>query len=241
VARAINRQDAGIVEPLPVVSLCKAADGFSMVPSLSELESQGGCCFLPQNGVAELRHVLQAWARHQYLQASAGLPRYHELLAQCGTLSIAEQMQTQSKPAFEQLFRVLGRGRLLTLVREGPWGCVDINRFLAEQLRPRWDRSGRSLFAGAPVLITRNDHQRQLFNGDVGITLKIPGGGLRVIFPCGDGYTGLAPEALPAHELGFALTVHKSQGSEYGQVQLILPPEGGRRLLSKEILYTGIT
>jgi len=150
-------------------------------------------------------------------------------------------MPPASKLAFEQLFRLLGRGRLLTLVREGPWGCVDINRFLAEQLRPRWDRSGRSLFAGAPVLITRNDHQRQLFNGDVGITLKTPGGGLRVIFARGDGYTALAPEALPAHELGFALTVHKSQGSEYGQVLLILPPEGGRRLLTKEILYTGIT
>ena len=241
VARAINRQDAAIVEPLPLVSLCKTPDGLRIVPSLSELERQGGCCFLPQNGARELRHVLQEWARHQYLQASADLPGYQELLAQCGKLSIAEEMPPESKLAFEQLFRVLGRGRLLTLVREGPWGCVDINRFLAEQLRPRWDRAGRSLFAGAPVLITRNDHQRQLFNGDVGITLKTPGGRLRVIFPRGDGYSAFAPEALPAHELGFALTVHKSQGSEYGQVLLILPPEGGRRLLTKEILYTGIT
>jgi exodeoxyribonuclease V alpha subunit len=46
---------------------------------------------------------------------------------------------------------------------------------------------------------------------------------------------------LPAHELGFALTVHKSQGSEYGQVLLVLPPTGGRRLLTKELVYTGIT
>jgi exodeoxyribonuclease V alpha subunit len=48
-------------------------------------------------------------------------------------------------------------------------------------------------------------------------------------------------DSLPAHELGFALTVHKSQGSEYGQVLLVLPLKGGRRLLTKEIVYTGIT
>ena len=49
------------------------------------------------------------------------------------------------------------------------------------------------------------------------------------------------PESLPSHELGFALTVHKSQGSEYGQALLMLPPAGGRRLLSKELLYTAVT
>ncbi len=48
-------------------------------------------------------------------------------------------------------------------------------------------------------------------------------------------------EALPAHELGFALTVHKSQGSEYAQVLLVFPPVGGRRLLTRELVYTGIT
>ena len=50
-----------------------------------------------------------------------------------------------------------------------------------------------------------------------------------------------AEESLPAHELGFALTVHKSQGSEYGNVLVVLPPEGGRRLLTKELVYTAIT
>jgi exodeoxyribonuclease V alpha subunit len=91
------------------------------------------------------------------------------------------------------------------------------------------------------VLITRNDYSRQLFNGDVGVTLRSPGGGRRVLFPRQGGYISFPADALPAHELGFALTVHKSQGSEYGQVLLVVPPQGARRLLTKEIVYTGIT
>jgi exodeoxyribonuclease V alpha subunit len=243
VARAINRQDAGIVERMPTVNLSRNEAGYFLTASLCELESRGGCYFLPQSqgSVGELRHILQEWARYQYFQGTGGLPSFQDLVAQCGSLPISENMPPEQKDLFDQLFRVLNRGRLLTLVREGPWGCVDINSFFEEQLRPRWDRTGRALFAGAPVLITRNDHPRQLFNGDVGVTLKSPGGGLRVLFPRPEGYAVFAPEALPAHELGFALTVHKSQGSEYGQVLLILPPEGGRRLLTKEILYTGIT
>ena len=243
VARAINRQETGIVEQLPMINLAKTAAGYCLTPSLAELEKQGGCCFIPQNGanVAELRHVLQEFAKDQYLQAGADSPRYLDLVMQVGKLPIAEDLPAEQKESIDQLFRILGRARILTLVREGPWGCVDINRFLDQQLRPRADRTGRTLFPGAPVLITRNDHQRQLFNGDVGITLATAGGGLRVTFQRSDGYATFAAEALPAHELGFALTIHKSQGSEYGQVLLILPPEGGRPLLTKEILYTGIT
>jgi exodeoxyribonuclease V alpha subunit len=116
-----------------------------------------------------------------------------------------------------------------------------VNRLLEQLLRPRLDgRAAGALFAGAPVLITRNDHVRQLYNGDVGVTLR-SSGGLRVVFARQGGYLCYPADALPAHELAFALTVHKSQGSEYGQVLLALPPAGGRRLLTKELLYTGIT
>src|SRR5439155_1445787 len=91
--------------------------------------------------------------------------------------------------------------------------------FLAqEQGVPRLDRPGRGLlFAGAPVLVTRNDPARGLFNGDVGLTLRGADGAARVVFSRQGSFLALPAEALPAHELGFALTVHKSQGSEYGQ------------------------
>ena len=113
------------------------------------------------------------------------------------------------------------------------------------------------------MLITANDHVRQLYNGDVGLVLKCsvdtgalnsvrsqPGSlrgsarqahSLRAVFPRRGGFASFSVESLPSHELGWALTVHKSQGSEYDSVLLVLPPSGGRRLLTKEILYTGVT
>jgi exodeoxyribonuclease V alpha subunit len=235
-ARAINQQDVTIVERLPVVP--------STDHVVALLEQQGGCWFWPQTSgnVPELRRLIESWANYQYLGSVAGLGSYAELVKLCGSIKPAEEIAAGKEENLDRLFQVLGRARLLTVVRDGPWGCVDINRFLAQQLRPRWDRAGPGLlFAGAPVLITRNDYARQLFNGDVGVTLRAPGGGHRVVFPRQGGYVSFSADGLPAHELGFALTVHKSQGSEYAQVLLVLPPQGARRLLTKEIVYTGIT
>ena len=64
---------------------------------------------------------------------------------------------------------------------------------------------------------------------------------MSVLFPRHEGAAAFAAESLPAHELGFALTVHKSQGSEYANVMIVVPPKGGKRLLTKELIYTGIT
>jgi len=239
-ARAINQQDATVVDRLPVAPRA----GASGADVFATLEQQGGCWFWPQTAgnVPELRGLVERWTKHQYVAPVAGLGSYAELVERCARIKQAEEIAPGQEEDLERLFQVLGRGRLLTVVRDGPWGCVDINRFLAQLLRPRWDRAGREgIFAGAPVLITRNDYARQLFNGDVGVTLRSPAGGHRVVFPRQGGYVSFAADGLPAHELGFALTVHKSQGSEYGQVLLVLPPQGARRLLTKEIVYTGIT
>jgi exodeoxyribonuclease V alpha subunit len=102
--------------------------------------------------------------------------------------------------------------------------------------RPR----GAGLLPGTPLLVTQNDHVRHLFNGDVGIALA-GAEGTRVVFARAGSYLSFPAESLPAYELGFALTVHKSQGSEYDRVLLIFPPEGGRRLLTRELVYTAVT
>src|SRR5262249_61587219 len=80
-----------------------------------------------------------------------------------------------------------------------------------------------------------------LFNADGGSTWGGREGGLGVLFPRQGGGAAFAAESLPPHELGFALTVHKSQGSEYTNVMLVVPPKGGKRLLTKELIYTAIT
>ncbi len=222
-AHAINAQDSAIVDRLPLLD------------TASHLDAQAGCFLLEQAQATanELRAYLQRWIEEAYFQSRLDGKTFADLL---------DSVELGDTAGERTLFTLLDRFRLLTLVRDGAWGCDEINEFLAIVLRPRLDRDGRSaLFVGAPVLITRNDAARGLFNGDVGITLRHPSGGLCVAFERPEGCVSFPAESLPAHELGFALTVHKSQGSEYQNVMVVLPPSGGRRLLTKELIYTGIT
>ena len=103
--------------------------------------------------------------------------------------------------------------------------------------------SPSSLFyAGRPVLVTINDYSMRLFNGDTGILFPDPDGGeLKVFFSTPDGgVRSIPPERLPEHETAYAMTIHKSQGSEFDCVVMLLPPVGSE-LLTRELIYTGLT
>jgi exodeoxyribonuclease V alpha subunit len=98
-------------------------------------------------------------------------------------------------------------------------------------------------YHGRPVLIGTNDYQLRLFNGDVGLILRDAeaGGELRAFFIDATGaLRRVLPARLPAHETSFAMTVHKSQGSEFDRVLLVLP-DRDTPLVTRELLYTGIT
>jgi exodeoxyribonuclease V alpha subunit len=95
-------------------------------------------------------------------------------------------------------------------------------------------------------MVTRNDYAARLFNGDVGVCLADADGDLRVWFESSDeaGHAtvrSFLPSALPSHEGAFAITIHKSQGSEYDRVAVLLPPESDNRILSRQLLYTGLS
>ena len=231
-AQAINRQDASIVDRLPALVLC---DEQSL-----DAQAMAVFCWSKSLGTAnELRGFLQQWAEQAYFRSRVDGRTLAEWI---DAVEIDGHVEAASAQRLQPIFTLLDRFRLLTLVRDSAWGCDDINEFLQLHLRPRLDTDARTgLFAGAPVLVTRNDSSRGLFNGDVGMTLRQRGGGLRVVFERHDGVAAFPAESLPAHELGFALTVHKSQGSEYQNVMLVVPPKGGKRLLTKELIYTAIT
>jgi exodeoxyribonuclease V alpha subunit len=98
-------------------------------------------------------------------------------------------------------------------------------------------------YHGRPVLVTANDYNLQLFNGDLGITLRdaAADGKLRVFFRAADGRARrLPPARLPGHETAFAATVHKSQGSEAEEVVLILPGQASP-VMTRELIYTAVT
>ncbi len=144
----------------------------------------------------------------------------------------------------ENIFDLFSRFRILCALREGPYGVQALNRLMEQLLRQeglirqigRW-------YPGRPVMVTKNDYQLRLFNGDMGITLPDPDGNheLRVFFPSPEGgVRKFPPRRLPEHETVYAMTVHKSQGSEFDRVLLILPDRDAP-VLTRELIYTGIT
>ena len=136
---------------------------------------------------------------------------------------------------------VLDRVRLLTATRVGPAGVQAMNRRIGDLLAETHGFDpDRPWFHGRPVIILHNDYRAGLFNGDTGICLRGADGGLRVWFRSEEGVRALLPTSIPDHETVFAMTVHKSQGSEFHDVHLLLPPQDSP-VLSRELVYTGIT
>jgi exodeoxyribonuclease V alpha subunit len=137
------------------------------------------------------------------------------------------------------------RLRLLTAVREGPQGARTLNARIERLLVDTGAgtaRGGPGHFHGQLLIVTENSYRHRLFNGDIGICLRDGSGALVAWFPGEDPAQPRAfhPAALPAHESAFAMTVHKAQGSEFDAVWLLLPARGNR-VLSRELVYTGIT
>lgn len=131
--------------------------------------------------------------------------------------------------------------RILTAIRSGPYGVEGMNQLIADLLRELGWIRGETWYAGRQVLVTANDPESGLFNGDLGVVLPDPEGHLAVWFSDPDGSPRRVSTArLPPHETAFALTVHKSQGSEFDEVLLVLP-ERPSRVVTRELVYTGLT
>ncbi|MFP3869617.1 MAG: exodeoxyribonuclease V subunit alpha [Syntrophobacteria bacterium] len=143
-----------------------------------------------------------------------------------------------------EVFQRFACFRILCALREGPYGVIALNSLIEDVLaRHGLIQPDRRWYRGRPVMITRNDYQMRLFNGDVGIVLPDPdaGGDLRAFFPGAEGaLRAFRPLRLPEHETVYAMTVHKSQGSEFDRVLLLLPDRESP-LLTRELIYTGIT
>ena len=150
----------------------------------------------------------------------------------------------QPQPDCAPLFDALNTFRILCATRLGARGVEALNAQMADFVR-RAARVpllvGTNWFAGRAVMVARNDYALGLFNGDIGIALPTREGQLRVYFRAADGGTrAVTPAALPPHDTAFALTVHKSQGSEFDHAALVLPASKSR-VLARELVYTAIT
>ena len=145
--------------------------------------------------------------------------------------------------------------RVLCATKQGEHGVENIN----EQIKNILARNGlisisQNLYMAQPIMITENNYKQGLYNGDIGLIWKNESGHLMAVFEDAslaqktteknkesNYYKWIIPSRLPKFETVYAMTIHKTQGSEFEHVAMVLPKEKNNRLLSRELLYTGIT
>jgi exodeoxyribonuclease V alpha subunit len=165
------------------------------------------------------------------------LSEFHKLLA-AHVLKGYETYLT-SRDAEEALSR-FNRFMVLCALFKGPFGVEQLNQTVADLLqKERLIHRTRPWFKGRPVMISRNSYRIGLFNGDIGLTWPDSDGRLSVWFRKESGeLRAVSPQRLPEHQTAFAMTVHKSQGSEFDSALLILPDQD-TPVLNRELIYTG--
>lgn len=169
------------------------------------------------------------------------LPRFSNAIIEGFSAFLAEKDPTA---ALEQLKKF----RVLSALRRGPFGVEVLNRNIEEILQKAEliSKNVTSNYPGKPILISQNDYQLQLYNGDVGILLpdaeatEKPDQLWAWFIGKENMLRRFAPARLPQHEAAYAMTVHKSQGSEFDRVLFILPDRDAP-VLSRELIYTGLT
>jgi exodeoxyribonuclease V alpha subunit len=145
-------------------------------------------------------------------------------------------------------FKRLGQQQVLCAQRSGAWGIIQLNDVIEQELNAQGlIQASHDFYTGRPLILTRNDHNLKLFNGDIGIVMPDPQEPslTKVWFNMADGsIRGFLPNRIPPHDTLYAMTIHKSQGSEFAEVHLCLPlinHVSKGRGLSRELLYTGLT
>lgn len=192
-----------------------------------------------QDAFSDIQHfALSSEHYNQMLQSLVGA--YSPYLALMATpLTPSQNMAEKARDALQ----AFGRARLLCAVREGDFGVSGLNYRIERALaaRKKIKVQDEIWYAGRPVMVTRNDHGLGLYNGDIGICLRDEQDEqqrLKVYFELPDGSVkAVLPSRVPQHETAYAMTIHKSQGSEFEFTVMILPPEFSP-ILTRELIYT---
>ncbi|MGB3410444.1 MAG: exodeoxyribonuclease V subunit alpha [Microthrixaceae bacterium] len=138
-----------------------------------------------------------------------------------------------------QALEHIGGTKVLCGLRVGPSGVISWNKLVEDALRERGFIGWNSFYAGRPVMVTENDYLNNVFNGDVGVAVANDDH-FQVWFPSADRDRVIEAARLDRIATQWAMTIHKSQGSEFGHVIVSLPPAGSR-ILTRELLYTAVT
>lgn len=160
----------------------------------------------------------------------------------------ASNSDVGTRPSTADIIERFNQYRILCAMRSGDYGVEGINQYVTQALaNAKLIKPLQEFYLGRPIIIQSNDYNLGLFNGDIGLILQDEDKPERLMahFIKADGsLLKVLPARLPSHETCYAMTVHKSQGSEFSRVALVLPPSPSLaqwQLLTKELVYTAIT
>ncbi len=201
--------------------------------------------FVPKGDKDKLKKDIKLWVDHKYLTDGKNSKKsYKDLITEAEKIDLNELVDVGFKlKLLDAIFNIIKTARILSVVKNGAFGCRGINYFIVKQMLKVLDKeAGKDdIFSGNVILITKNDYAKELFNGDVGVIIKDRDRNYKAYFPKAGKYTGFYMNTLVSWETAFAMTIHKSQGSEFDNVLLILPEDEDHRLLTREIVYTAVT
>lgn len=185
--------------------------------------------------------IVKTWANHYILT-----DEYINLIKQIRYVNLAINNTTEKVQAYiNRFFELSKNSKILCTVKNNIYGTNYINTILKEELASKLRINLKNkdyLFEGIPIVIAENDYNLKLFNGDMGIIVRDKNNNLHAIFETNDkSFVLYSTAILPKFDIGFAITVHKSQGSEYNNIFLTIPDKSDIPLLTREIIYTGLT
>jgi len=168
---------------------------------------------------------------------------------QCDSINVLAMITTLYQAFFETIksnanamhcLQQFGQQRVLCALKQGPQSVQSVNDLIERHIQKQGWRIQQGFYHGRPIMVTQNDYRQQLFNGDTGLILRDENGELKACFLFDNSLHWFELARLPAHETAYAITIHKSQGSEFDNVCIMLAEEESP-LLTKELLYTAIT
>ncbi|MCM5703812.1 exodeoxyribonuclease V subunit alpha [Larsenimonas salina] len=229
----VTHHEGGIADHVVVLQKSYRFSDHSGIGHLARAINQGD--------IAQARAVVSKGFNDIALTQIEAGERTHVYLAVEGYRAYLEAIEANASPA--EVLAAFQKYRMLCALRQGDWGVETLNERIAEALQARgWIDQSSGWYVGRPVLITRNDRQLGLYNGDIGIALPDPAaeGRLRVFVDQGERIRSVLPARLTHADTAYAMTVHKSQGSEFETVTVVMPPSDSA-IMTRELLYTALT
>ncbi|CCQ11750.1 Exodeoxyribonuclease V alpha chain [Pseudoalteromonas luteoviolacea B = ATCC 29581] len=235
------------------ISSSVASNGFVLKDCLSFLQKSHR--FSATSGIGQLAYAINTndWQRYSDLVkrgfddiaiAELNQENYIKIIEQAAdAYEIYLRAIVNNEPA-QLIHDYFGRYRLLCAVKEGPYGTDVLNKRIEQRLLQRGlVRLTSRFYLGMPIMVTQNDYQLKLYNGDIGILMLDESHELKACFVSDSGEERFVyPARLPKFELAYVMTIHKSQGSEFDHTAIILPPmQKAQAGINRQLLYTGVT